>query len=305
MRAASPRLLTPRESAVEEKLRALRADPTSRKELEARVSSISRERAQKVRWIPIEGASRPCTASSGARNVRPAPMSVPERPMTASTLQSPARTSRSAASTTGHVQDEPVGGWKAFQAFTPPLRYGFESEGARRQELRRATTPLATSGPQDEPLLKTASLRTGPEVELIHSNLPVTLRPPSRGQHVGLTWQPVSREPSWKPCIVKPPPPTLTIDPLAPDEATTTLRVAARAARPPSPRMSSLQQLTARKVMSTRAVARIAEARNRLIIDQFDLEALSEREIRAQRSVISTQIRSARGGAHRYLAKKS
>ena len=69
--------------------------------------------------------------------------------------------------------------------------------------------------------------------------------------------------------------------------------------------MSPLQQLTARKVMSTRAVARIAEARNRLIIDQFDLEALSEREIRAQRSVISTQIRSARGGAHRYLAKKS
>lgn len=191
MPASSPR------EALEGRLAALRADPAERAALEAKVAEYSNEASKQV-----AGRSRSSAHSRGSLQRTPSRGGSVSPDSTASLP-----TARSRAPTpSNEAFPDPVGGWKSFtKDMAPPLKFGFESEGARRREhAARATTPLL--GAQEKPPGSTHSERdTECLVELIHSPLPGTLRPTPRLAR-GVSWQPATRQRAWTTCRLAPGP---------------------------------------------------------------------------------------------------
>ena len=216
------RSLTPRAAALEQRLVALRGDPAARRALDTRVSEIQRERAAKLKWMPIDAEASKVRMS---KSVAPAPVpmdsvasspglrpgsSLSQPQATRSWSALPASPARAASAIGDRRRDpwsamsvpmavkDPVGGWKKYHAphasIHAPLKYGFESEGQRRSDASRVMTPLASSEPHPAP-------KVVPEVELVHSTLPGTLRTgPAGGGRSSCEprayWQPASRQPA-------------------------------------------------------------------------------------------------------------
>jgi hypothetical protein len=140
---------------------------------------------------------------------------------------------------------DPVGSFKEVAAHRvkstqPPLKFGFESEGARRRQYAERMTP-ALLGPQEPPLGSTFAVRdTERDRTLVHSPLPATLRPTprlrrgmhatARHPHAQASWQPASRAQGWQGLQLAPPqvsqPP---LEPVTPDAEATAARAAQRA----------------------------------------------------------------------------
>ena len=300
-RRAASQMLSPRAAAVEARLNALRTDAAARAQLEVRVADIQRDRAAKVRWTPIElGPAKP------------------SQPAVA-TLRAAAAASPRHRSQTGHAYEDaassdPVGGWEQLRNPNPPppLRFGFESEGARRRDYAaRTMTPLAASAGQEPSLLAAADRRTAPEVELVHSALTSTLRPSSRrSERAGLAWRPASRQSAWAPFTVGPSPITIDTGPVAPDESAASARATSRASQRLSPRMGDLQKAAQQhtsRIMSINTAHKLASARpltpaqlRKYRIDDLDRMSLSRNEFRAQRAVLSGRLVS-EVGVKRYL----
>lgn len=326
-----PRSTRTREAALEERLDALRSDPAARQALDRRVTQDQRERREKLRWDPL-------LAERAQVGVVPS-ISIPRA---ASPGMSTGRSSRSFASNVSEDTDvDPVGGWKQYFSIPsshqrgrqtlsdvqPPLKFGFESEADRRREQQGLIKPLACSAAQEEPLLASARLGTAPHVELVHSPLPNTLRPPSRRceRGLGVGWRPATAQAAWSSTALAPPPkPPEPVAPLVLDDTAALARASERASRPPSPRMGALQQAAkenSRRIRNHRAADRLAQFNplsdnqirsmpsvqcrrgttfHRIRMRSFD--AMSESVYRAERSVISTRLSSARSGAKRFLA---
>ena len=290
------RILTPREAAIEERLAALRKDDDARAALETRVSEIQRSRAQKLKWTPIEPDSQPVPTKAAS----PKAWSLTSIDVPSLAIPSPGRnrskspgksTARSFASDwsadASLIEIDPVGGWREYRVVQtsqvrgkqtlsnsqPPLKYGFESDAERLSYERRvAVAPLATSA-KVEPLLYSQRKKTGPEVELVHSPLPGTLRPPLRFGERAVSWRPATRQTLWTSAPIAPSldRPTSSIGARtkpAADEELALARAAERAKkRPPSAadqRQGPLQKSAkehASRVRNGRAAERLADAR--------------------------------------------
>jgi len=331
------RALTPRAAALEQRLVALRGDPAARRALDNRVSEIQRERAAKLKWMPIDAEASKVRMS---KSVAPAPVptdsvasspglrpgsSLSQPQATRSWSALPASPARAASAIGDRRRDpwsamsvpmtvkDPVGGWKKYHAphatIHAPLKYGFESEGQRRSDASRVMTPLASSEPHPAP-------KVVPEVELVHSTLPGTLRTgPAGGGRSSCEprayWQPASRQPAWSRTMVNNDNTPQRLPPEVADGELTAKRAAARACRPSSPRQPALHitKQNTRHFMSIKHAHQLAASRPLTALHmsglqlgcELDLIALPEHELRAQRAVLSTQLSTASEGVKRWL----
>ena len=224
-----PVAVSPR--SVEAKLAKYRTNATEREALERRVDSYAREQLA----AQSSGATRLRASRSGASSASRTPSS-PSHSALPSSPSSPTLGTHktwSALDTTFEVAgDDPVGTFKETFGGTkqisgvrmlrrihptkmetvvqqPPLKFGFESEGARRREYAARATP-ALLGPKETPLGSTYHDRDSESTApLLHSPLPRTLRPTQRldrGIHASALqphsmshWQPMTRDAAWDP----------------------------------------------------------------------------------------------------------
>lgn len=255
---------SPRSRKVESKLNAYRSDPSMRADLEERVAGYRSGFTLKIQLdAPMSPGPRGSSPSSlmtpTARAMTPASRrsavkrsktygGSPRTPGTPGTACSWSALDTSLAPDDG----DPVGGWKQIAknrvpGEQPPLRFGFESEGARRRAYAERTT-IALLGPQEAPLCSGRDTRdTESTNTLIHSPLPRTLRPTRRLErgihasamqpHAQSTWQPATRSSAWSATTLSPQPlPQPTPHPAPPSAKDSAERALQRSASASSPR---------------------------------------------------------------------
>ena len=238
---------TPRTRSVEAKLASYRANPAEREALAERLASYEKHDSRRGLRIKTDVASLlPSSASPSRATLRRA--GSPGSPSGLGTAHSWSSLDTTSASRSG----DPVGGWKEFsvkrvKGEQPPLKFGFESEGARRRDYAERTT-TALLGPSEGPAGTGRAVRDSESTQtLLHSPLPRTLRPTgrfARGIHATPLqpraqshWQPVTRGPAWTPCRLDPAPVRQPVPtPMAPDAAATASRAQHRAESASSPR---------------------------------------------------------------------
>lgn len=269
-RPATPDMpVRPSPRSVEATLAHYRANPNEREALAARVAGYAVEEQKGTRTSLKVDASLPARSSLHASKSSDLPSS-PSRSAHSPSPSSPTlgtHKSWSALDTSlEFAGDDPVGGWKEVGAKQskavsgermlrriapykmetvveqPPLKFGFESEGARRRQYAARTT-TALLGPQEAPLGSSFQNRdTESTSTLVHSPLPRTLRPTARldrGIHASAAqphamshWQPANREVAWKECKLHPAPLGVpTPKPMPPNADESAARAHARAAR--------------------------------------------------------------------------
>lgn len=263
----SPRS-SPRER-LEARLEALRKDEDLVKELEDRVAGYgkqAREEHEKevadffesagVPMTPKRNASweepdfrpiSPWTDMDTAAAASPAPATPSARPISRRNLHSAgpsvhgrrpvspslgtARSWSSLDTTSVDAAGDPVGGWKSMRdpMHPPPLKFGFESEAARRRQYAENVTP-ALLGPQEDPLGSAPVVRdTERPFALMHSPLPGTLRPrPKLERAQSLGWQHATRQAAWTAQALRPERLTQPPPPVPPDRETARARAAQR-----------------------------------------------------------------------------
>ena len=142
-----------------------------------------------------------------------------------------ARSWSSLDTTSVDAAGDPVGGWKSMRdpMHPPPLKFGFESEAARRRQYAENVTP-ALLGPQEDPLGSAPVVRdTERPFALMHSPLPGTLRPrPKLERAQSLGWQHATRQAAWTAQALRPERLTQPPPPVPPDRETARARAAQR-----------------------------------------------------------------------------
>lgn len=353
-------VMTPRTAKkakeVEARVEAIRSDPTARADLEARVSEYekadldAKKRVTAARQTfrpitprgraqPIVPCLRPPSSSSSARPVTARPATATDPRLSPHFAKGNVRSCSSLGIAGGDA--DPVGEWKELQNTNPPppLKFGFESEGARRRDsIAQTRSPLL--GPAEERPGTSRMLRdTEARLALVHSTLPATLRPTPR---IGRprSWQPATRQPAWMGTRFSTDAPRERSTPIPasesrPSSAASLARAAERQTerllRPrPWPAAERVLQLSTRGNrlplrMSHRAQVQCAEecdalpapALQRLVkasggcpgysaigkMSDFERFVVPHDQMRAQRSLISTRLESAHGIASRRLKR--